>query len=139
MRNLLPLISILIISCGSQKNLTVGGVINHTIRFYDSLTQQYTSEQVFPDITIWYNDELFIEEIKTVETIRDTNRVTTRKTPIAYYLFMDRKSRSFYHYSSFTDTATIIDKYILHDTAAIRGLGGWSFYKNWDINVAGPL
>lgn len=139
MRILFFLISILIVSCTSQNTLTKGGAILHTIRFYDSLTQQYTNEIVFPDMNVWYKNELFIEEIKTVETYRDTNGITTRKTPIAYYLFIDRNSKSFYHYSSFSDTARIIDKYMLPDTAVMRGLGGWPFYRNWDTNIAGPL
>jgi hypothetical protein len=94
---------------------------------------------MFTDMKVWYKGKLFIEEIKTIETHRDTNGVTTRKTPLAYYLFMDRKSKSFYHYSSFSDTAKILDKYILPDTAMMRSLSGWAFYKNWDINIAGSI
>jgi hypothetical protein len=137
--NPLFLILIFIVSCTSQNKFTKAGVIRYTAKFYDSLTQQYTSETIFPDMKVWYNKELFIEEIKTVETYRDTNGVTTRKTPIAYYLFMDRNSKSFYHYSSFSDTARILDKYILPDTAVMRGVGGWSFYRNWDLEIAGSL
>jgi hypothetical protein len=139
MRILFFLISILITSCASQNTFTKGGVIHKTIRFYDNLSQQYTNEDLFPDMNIWYKNKLFIQEIKKVETYRDTNGVTTRKTPIAYYLFMDRKSKSFYHYSSFSDTARIIDKYILPDTAVMRGVGGWPFYRNWDINITDSI
>lgn len=110
-----------------------------TTLFYDSLTKQYTREIMFTDMKVWYKGKLFIEEIKTVETHRDTNGITTRKTPLAYYLFMDRNSKSFYHYSSFSDTAKILDKYILPDTAMMRSLGGWAFYRNWDINIAGSM
>ncbi len=132
------LISILIASCASQHSFTKEGVVKHAIRFYDSLTQQYTNEDLFPDMNVWYKDELYIEEIKTSERW-DSNGITTHKTPLAYYLFMDRKSKAFYQYSSFSDTARIIDKYIQSDTDSMRGLGGWPFYRNWDIKVTGPI
>jgi len=133
------LLPIFIVSCTSQNKFTKAGVIHVTTKFYDKLTQQYTIETIFPDMKLWYNKELFIEEIKTVETYRDTNGVATRKTPVAYYLFIDRNSKSFYHYSSFSDTARIIDKYILPDTAMIKGMGGWAFYRGSGISVAGTL
>lgn len=132
------LISIVIASCSSQKKLTKAGVIHYTIKFYDTLSHQYVNELVFPDMYIWYKDHLVVEEIKTAETYRDTNG-TTRKTSVAYYLFIDRNSRSFYHYSSLSDTAKIIDRYILPDTAMMRGLGGWAFYRNSDMTITGDL
>ena len=139
MRILFFLLSTFSISCASQNTFTKSGVIQHTTRFYDSLTKQYTNEIIFPDMNVWYKNQLFVEEIKTGETYKDTNGITTRKTPIAYYLFMDRNSKSFYHYSSFSDTARILDKYTQSDTDSMRGLGGWSFYRNWDIKVTGPI
>jgi hypothetical protein len=138
MRILFFLISILIVSCASQNTFKNKGAIQYTNRFYDSSIKQYTDEVVFTDMYVWYKNELVVEEIKTVETY-DTNGVVTRKTPVAYYLFMDRKSGSFYHYSSFSDTAGIIDKYILPDTAVMRGLGGWPFYRKWNVSITGPL
>src|SRR6187401_1270730 len=128
-----------ILSCTSQHSITKAGAIHFTIKFYDSLKQQYTIEDVFPDMNVWYKDELFIEEIKTSETHSDTNGTITRKTPVAYYLFIDRHSKSFYHYSSLSDTAKIIDKYTLADTAMLRGLGGWAFYKTLSTEIAGTL
>lgn len=107
--------------------------------FYDSITKQYNKEIIFPDYNIWYNDNLYIEEIKTVETHRDTTGTITRITPIAYYLFMDRNSKSFYHYSTFNDTARIIDKYKLPDTAVMKGVGGWPFYRNMELELVSPI
>jgi len=127
------------IACTSQHSFTKAGAIKYTVRLYDSSSQQYSREFIFADMNLWYKNELYIEEIKSVETYVDTNGVMTRKTPLAYYLFIDRSSKSFYHYSSFSDTARIIDKYILSDTAMLKGVGGWAFYKNWDIGISGTL
>ena len=69
--------------------------------------------------------------------MRDSNGIRAKETPVAYYLFIDRTSKAFYNYSSFSDTATILDRYSQGDTAEIKGLGGWSFYKSHNLDIVG--
>jgi len=132
-------ISFLIFSCGSKYDITKEEFVHVTYKFYDEAKGYYINEEVFADMYIWFKDNTVVEEIKTVEVNTDTNGVTTRKTPVAYYLFIDRDSKVCYHYSSFSDTAKIIDKYELPDTAEIKGAGGWSFYKNNDLDIVDSL
>lgn len=106
-------------------------------KLYDSSSKQYTKEDIMPDMNIWYKGGLVIEEIKTIETSSDSSGRITKATPTAYYLFMDRKTKSFYHYSSFSDTARILDKYTLEDSSEMRGSGGWGFYKNHTFDSVG--
>ena len=129
----------LIPSCRLQKISKKEGFIQLSYRNYDSIEHKYISESIMPGKNIWYKDNLVIEEIKTIKVHTDTSGITTKETPIAYYLFIDRKSKTFYNYSSFNDTASILDKYTQADTVEIRGLGGWSFYKDHDLNVVDSL
>ena len=124
----------LIIACRSQNNFKNGGVIEHRVRIYDSTRQGYLNEFIAPDMKIWYKDNLVIEEIKTVK-ITDTSEGITKEVNVAYYLFIDTKSKVFYNYSSFSDTAKILNKYSQADTMEIPGLGGWRFYASHDLNA----
>lgn len=125
------------ISCSHPSGLNKEGALQMQIRYYDNPNLSDAEEGVFSDLNIWFKNDFIIEEIKTTFINTDTLGITTKKVNTAYYLFMDRKTKSFYNYSSFNDTAKILDKYSQADTAEIRGLGGWSFYKDHDLNIAG--
>ena len=128
----------LIISCRSQRDLIREGVVQLRSRDYDSTKREFINESIMPDMNIWFKGHLVIEEIKTIN-MRDSNGIRTKKTPVAYYLLIDRNSKTFYNYSSFSDTAAILDKYTQADTAEIKGLGGWNFYRNYNWDIADPL
>ena len=123
------------ISC-SQKILRTEGFVQLRVRDYDSVTGEFINEAIVPDINIWFMGNLVIQEIKTIN-VRDSFGVRTKRTPVAYYLFIDRSSRSFYHYASFIDSATILDKYTQADTASLRGSGGWAFYRRHSLGITG--
>ena len=128
------IVAILILnSCHSYPDSKEEGLMILIDRAYDVSTQTYSKEGVLTDMNIWYNGNLVVEEIRTIKESRDSNGYK-RETPIAYYLFIDRKTKNFYHYSSFSDTARILDKYTLPDDSVMRGLGGWPFYKDLIID-----
>lgn len=124
----------LFISCSSKKTLIREGFIQLRFRNYDSIENKYINSAFMPDMRIWFKGNLVVEEITTIRDI-DSNGVFRREKPVAYYLIIDRRSKSFYNYSSFSDTARILDKYTQADTAEIRGLGGWSFYKDHNMSI----
>jgi len=123
-------------SCQSHPAFKEEGVIQLIGRFYDVSTQQYSKEDILTDMNIWYKGNLVVQEIKIINEFIDSNGYK-KKTPVAYYLFIDRKTRNFYHYLSFSDTASILDKYTLSDDSVMRGLGGWPFYKDVTFDTVG--
>jgi hypothetical protein len=123
-------------SCQFQPKPKEEGVIQLMGRSYDLSTQQYSKEDLLPYMNIWYNGNLVVEEIATIKETIDSNGYK-KETPIAYYLFIDRSTKSFYHYSSFSDTACILDKYTLPDDSVMKGLGGWPFYKDFTFDSVG--
>jgi len=83
------------------------------------------------DKKVWYMGNKVIMEIRST-SINDSLGIITVKRPFQYYLFIDRNSKSFYHYSSFSDTARILYSYTQPDSAELQGKGGWRFYaKNY--------
>src|SRR5687767_5722038 len=126
-------------SCHSQPDFKDEGegLIELRGNAYDTSTRQYTKEDFFPDMKIWYRGSFVIEEIKTIKTTRNDGNFT-HETPIAYYLLMDRNTKMFYHYSSFSDTARLLDQYKLEDTSEMKGVGGWGFYKDINTEIIGP-
>jgi hypothetical protein len=129
---------LLFLSCGSQEVFKQEGFIQLRFRNYDSTERTYIKEAFMTDRNIWYKGKIVIEEVRIIKDT-DSNGVLIREKPVAYYLFIDRGSKSFYNYSSFSDTARILDKYTQADTAEIRGLGGWSFYKDHDMNIVDSM
>lgn len=53
-----------------------------------------------------------------------------RWVTLGHYLFIDLKSKSFYQFTSFSDTANLIKKYTQADSIGISG--GWNFYYPYD-------
>jgi hypothetical protein len=124
-------------SCQSYPAIKGEGFIQVIGRTYDSSSRQYTKEDFMPNMKIWYKGNFVIEEIRIIKIHSDNRGTDKKETPVAYYLFIDRTTKGFYHYSSFSDTARILDSYTLADTSEMRGLGGWGFYKNWDVTIVG--
>lgn len=122
--------------CKPVRALSNAGTVLLKLRRYDTATNQYTMPTVIPDMKVWYKDSMVIEEIKAVH-IHTIDSVTTIDTPVAYYVFIDLPTRAFYHYSSFSDTATLIESYVQDDSLQIRGIGGWPFYRTIDLNIVG--
>ncbi|HSU27902.1 MAG TPA: hypothetical protein VLJ68_05945 [Chitinophagaceae bacterium] len=88
---------------------------------------KYEAREYFPTIKIWFKDSVAIEEV----TIMKSNTIdlkTTFERIVDHYILIDLKTKSFYHYSSFSDTARILEKYKQDDSVQIRGNGGWAFY-----------
>jgi hypothetical protein len=134
---IIPIAIFFLNSCQPKLDFKEEGFIELRGRIYDSSSRQYIKEDIMPDMKIWYKSNFIIEEIKTIKTSLDSRGNRTKETPIAYYLFMDRNTKMFYHYSAFSDTARLLDQYRLADTSEMKGLGGWGFYKDYIVDVVG--
>lgn len=79
------------------------------------------------DRRIWYKDSSFIQEVITI-FFRDSFGKKSREIFVDHYLFHDLRTENFYEFSSFTDTATMLNSYKLN-----RGdeyPGAWNFMKS---------
>jgi hypothetical protein len=124
-------------SCKSQQNFKSEGFIILNVARYDSSTKQYSGEDLMPDLRIWHRGNFVIQEIKIIKTSTVDGNFKY-ETPLLYYLVMDRDKKMFYHYSSFSDTARLLDQYKLEDTSEMKAAGGWPFYKEINVEVIGP-
>lgn len=113
-------------SCNSQRHLTHCEVINSYLKFYNKETKTYEASSIYwPINKIWYSNNFGIEETWGINIRQDTNGTEYRKVELMYYTAIDFRNRIAYSFSSFSDTARILDSYSFKDTTAIRG--GWNF------------
>jgi hypothetical protein len=123
-------------SCSAQKNCSNCGIIFAKLKFFDTLKSDFVYDRLsWPGNKIWYSNNYVIEEITEVN--HETNSIghDTAWVKISYYTFMDLDSKSFYNYSSFSDTARLINKFPQPDSF---GVSGWSFYIQDDISATEP-
>ncbi|HMH23009.1 MAG TPA: hypothetical protein VK563_14580 [Puia sp.] len=100
--------------------------------------QEYISQPLWgPDLRIWYMDSFVIEEIKGISIFVDPKGIETRKLSTEFYTFIDLRSKSFYDYKTFSDTARIIKKYTQPDSVAV--FGGWNFYAPHSFHITEPI
>ena len=126
-----------IISCNAQKSCNNCGMVISGLKFLDTISQQYVSAQIYwPDMRIWYKDSLAIEEITYLYISKDSLGREIRTLKTDHYTFVDLRSRSFYDYSTFSDTAKFVKKYTQPDSVTI--FGGWNFYASRIIPVTEP-
>src|SRR5262249_21903236 len=113
-------------SCQAQKKCNNCGIIMAKLNFFDTLKKDFAYNRLlWPGNRIWYRNNCVIEEITVVNHETNSDGHDSSWVRIKYYTFMDLNSRSFYNYTSFSDTANMIKKFRQPDTL---GVSGWSFY-----------
>lgn len=123
--------------CRQQKMLPESGHIIHSLKFYEPVYKDYIKQPIYwPDTKIWYKDSIIIQEITGLYISRDTKGQEVREIKSEFYIFIDLPSRSFYKYSTFTDTSKIVKKYTQPDSLKIEG--GWNFYAPFELPKASP-
>ena len=99
------------------------GILTRKIQFYNSSGQQI----YLAPMKIWYLDSVAIEELGIANIVTDTFKRTTISFIPRAYKYIDLRTKSWYDYTTFSDTSQIINKGIL-DTLFPEG--GWAFYTN---------
>jgi len=125
-----------LVSCHIAKKCSNCGEIILKNRFYNDRTNTYVKSEAFgEDIPIWYKDDLSIQKIMRLYINIDTNSIETRKLVVDRYTFIDRRTKSFYHYHSFSDTARFDSVYTLPDSVPIIG---WNYYYTHHLPFTEP-
>lgn len=123
-------------SCQAQKSCDNCGMIMAKLNFFDTLKKDFVYDRLsWPGNKIWYSNNYIIEEITVVNHENNSVGHDTTWVKISYYTFMDLDSKSFYDYTSFSDTARLINKFPEPDSS---GAPGWSFYIQNDISSTEP-
>lgn len=124
------------LACKPDKRVVDSGVVINKIQVLDSgSTLSNLHANLTIDSKIWYKDSLAIEAITLTRFITDTSGKQTFETIIKHYVYMDPRTKSFYYYKNFSDTAKIIKKYAGIDS--FERDGGWNFYSEKNIEFTG--
>jgi hypothetical protein len=90
-----------------------------------------TGEFVLPaferDRKVWYMDSLVIGEGAHVDIENDKNGKLIWKTYVGEYTFIDLRTKSYYEYLTFSDTAKIVDSY--SEAKEGGNKRGWKFFS----------
>jgi len=119
--------SLLFISgCTSQKKLKHTGVLSSELRMQHANSDEIIIPDYSSDIKMWYWDRYVIQRIMLIR-IFDSADVHTWRTEESFYTFLDLKTRNYFRYSSFSDTARMIQCcYTTTDSLGIEY--GWNFF-----------
>lgn len=75
---------------------------------------------------IWFKDSFAIEQVRQIKIDEDGKGRQTTTYPVLLYRFTNLRTAEVYEYKSFSDTASLIRKYIYSDS--VKSTGGWGFY-----------
>ncbi|MBL7733522.1 MAG: hypothetical protein JNM88_20300 [Chitinophagaceae bacterium] len=128
---------ILVISDNSCK-MHSGTASIGRVEVIDYRFRQYTHEDTFLrhpfwDITerVWVKDVFAIEESRMIK-ITSNSKGDSTTFPVMFYRYTNLKTSEVYEFHSFSDTATLIRKYLQNGT--IRTTGGWGFHLKRDLS-----
>lgn len=120
-------ITLVVMSCSSTRSVCRNcGVVLSTFRMYDQKKKEFVIPAYFRDRKMWYKDSCVIAENIIVNIEAERNGAEKWDASVRDYTFIDLRTKMFYVYSSFSDTATLINKYSQPDTGKI--VGGWNFF-----------
>lgn len=119
-------VTLFFLTCCGQNPVFKCGIVYSKSQIFDTLTGQFALPKYFKDFKIWYKDSIVIEEANELSIYTDPYKNETWKYLLDRYIFIDLRSKSFYEYSSFSDTARLLKKYLQEDSVHVDG--GWNFY-----------
>ena len=121
-------------SCYSVKKCQNCGSVLLKHRMLNAETGEFILLAYERDRKVWYMDSLIIGEGAHVDIENDRYGNSTWKTYVGEYTFIDLRTKSYYEYLTFSDTAKIVDSYF---EAAVGGnKRGWKFFSS---NVLFPI
>lgn len=116
---------LLLIACSWQRHGTsVMGIVQVKQRFWDSTSNSFYEDKYLKGLQAWYKDSTVILESLLIN-IDNQNKANTN-VAVDHFIYIDLKTKSFYEYKSFSDTAKIIKQYTQPET--VRVPDSWSFY-----------
>ena len=96
-------------------------------RFQSASTKGFIKDPLYADKNILFNGSYVIQEARKADFFIDANKKETVDTSVTHYIFFDLKKKGIYEFSSFSDTARLLKKYPLIDSAFVDN--GWNFYR----------
>jgi len=99
------------LSCSSAKPCKNCGSVLLKHRMLNPKTDEFVLPAYECDRKGWYLDSLVIGEGVHVDIENDKTGNSIWKTYVGEYTFIDLRTRSYYEYLTFSDTAKIVDSY----------------------------
>lgn len=125
-KNWLICLFIFLLGCASQKKNSHSGVLLFELRMQHFNSNEIIVPDYSSDIKMWYWGRYVIQRIMLIR-IFDSADVHKWRSEESFYTFLDLKTRNYFRYSSFSDTAKMIQCcYTTTDSLGIEY--GWNFF-----------
>ena len=124
-------VAINFVSYEAQKRCSNCGSFLLKHKILNKQTNTFITPAYDRDRKVWFKDSLVIGEGSHVDIEQDELGKETWKTYVGEYTFINLKTKSFYEYLTFSDTAKIIDRYIQPEIG--RNKRGWNFFSTQSI------
>lgn len=97
-----------VVGCKWGGHIHYQGVVTRGYRMVDTNTNTTVIPKYTRDWKVWYCDSIVIQEAAIVYINEDAQGVETWSSGVDYYTYIDLRSRTYFRYSSLSDTARII-------------------------------
>lgn len=121
-------------SCYSIKKRQNSGSVLLKHRVRDPQTGEFVLPAYERDRKVWYMDSLIIGEGAHVDIENDQRGNSIWNAYVGEYTFIDLRTKSYYEYLTFSDTAKIVDSYFEAEGGGNKR--GWKFFSS---NVLFPI
>lgn len=119
------------VMCNEKESCVNCGAVLYKQRIRDRQTNEIVLMRYSKDRKLWFYDSLVIAEGIRIDIDKDIYGKEVWKGTVHKYTFINLRTKSFYEYASFSDTAQIIDKYLQPDSGRVEG--GWNFFDKDEI------
>ena len=103
------------------------GLVVRKSKVFNPETKSYIQDPQYIDRNVWYKDSVVMQDLYYYSIFQDGNKPSIDSFVSMGYLYHDLRNGWCYKYKTFSDTATLIDKFINNDTTYIYG--SWDFLK----------
>lgn len=121
------LLSFFTLSCNAQKDCSNCGTAIHASYMLTPETRKFIVPNNMRNNKLWYKDSFIISDNYTIYFESYNGGPEKWKTVVDRYTFIDTRTKEFYVYSSFSDTARFIKKYSQPDTGRVEE--GWTYFQ----------
>lgn len=129
LKNIFGLFSFLyFFSCNGDERKVISGSVLYKFQVFDKETKSFIKAIIPGDRKAWFSDSLVIWEGSHLDIETDSTGKQTHKSYVGEYMFCDLRTRSFYEYLNFSDSAKITDMYLQPDTG--NNKRGWNFFAD---------
>lgn len=123
--------------CQSKRPSLYNGTVYQRVRTYNESTKSYRTTPQFFDRFYYIKDSIVVAVVQEIHYRTEHQNPTVFSYPIIMYTLIDTRTQRFYDFSSFSDTAILMESYGTDSTGQAKG--GWYMFMNAPKDYSGNV